>query len=1188
MTTNKEAKIFSPKKLIEVALPLDDINAAAAREKSIRHGHPSTLHLWWARRPLAAARAVIFAQMVNDPGYQQGEGFKYGVNKKEAEIKREKLFQIIRDLVKWENTNNETVLNRARAAIKESWRETCDLNRKHPQAAELFNPEKLPAFHDPFAGGGAIPLEAQRLGLESYASDLNPVAVMINKAMIEIPPKFAGQVPVGPIPAADKTSKKRATKDGFEDWSGAKGLAEDVRRYGHWMREQAFKRIGHLYPKVQITDEMVAERPDLAPYAGEALTVIAWLWARTVTCPNPACGCEMPLLSSFVLSSKKGKEAYLDLLNHNGEFEFFVTRTFNNDLGDKKKGFKRGVSGIFECANCGHVTTRNYTAEQANKVGLGSHQTAVVCEGKKGRVYLSAKYSQLPQNIPEADKSGLQVELSPNPRDVWCRNFGLNTPSDLFTPRQLLALTTFSDLVQEARKKAIADYHGARASRPQKIHHRTKLPHYEAGEHPQHIVFRLADSIPQALLAQWQAVTQPSHASTQAAKQRQRFDQALDQSHGACYLQQSEIATIVANALRYFDGERYRLHSWTIMPNHVHVLVTPLHGNSLSSLVHSWKSYSAKQANQVLGRKGSFWQADYFDRAMRNEEHFERTRVYIEQNPVKAGLCEDAEAWQFGSAWAGGRDALAPTDHGARASRPQKTPDSIPLAEGGCGATAYGDALAVYLGFASDKLGDYNSSLVAWSPTRDQLKTTFGRQALPMVWDYAETNPFANAAGDLVVSINGIFKVLCNFNSHIAGQAVQNDAQTQDISINKVISTDPPYYDNIGYADLSDFFYVWMRRSLKVIYPSLFSTMAVPKAEELVATPYRHGSKEKAETFFLEGMTLAINNMAKKGHPAFPVSIYYAFKQSETKEGSTSSTGWETFLEAVIKSGFAITGTWPIRTERGARTIGIGSNALASSVVLICQKRKLEADSTPRRQFQRQLREQMPEALEAMIGGETGTAPIAPVDLAQAAIGPGMAIFSKYAAVLNQDGSSMSVHDALILINRAITDYLNPDGGNFDADTLFCDDWFSQYGWSEGQFGEADTLARAKGTSVDGVRDAGVIESGGGKVRLLKWAEYPIDWDPRNDTRTPIWEACHQMIRVLNQQGESEAGALLAAMSEKGESIRQLAYHLYTLCERKKWADEARAYNELIGAWHAIVAASHETGHRNEQFGMDV
>lgn len=963
-------KIYSPKKLIEVALPLDDINVAAAREKSIRHGHPSTLHLWWARRPLAAARAVIFAQMVNDPGYQQDGGFKYGVNKKEAEIKREKLFQIIRDLVKWENTNNEEVLNRAREAIKESWRETCHLNRNHPQAAELFNPEKLPAFHDPFAGGGAIPLEAQRLGLESYASDLNPVAVMINKAMIEIPPKFAGQAPVGPLPEGEKQQNL------MEDWSGAKGLAEDVRRYGHWMREEAFKRIGHLYPKVKITDDMIAERPDLKAYAGEELTVIAWLWARTVKSPSPAFShLEVPLVRSFVLSTRKGKEAWVEPVIQNDSYQFVVRMGKKPEDAIQGTVLRTGGTCIISRA----AMPFTYIREEGKAGRISKKLMAVVAEGKRGRVYLSPTQEMV--NIANSATPDWRPEhgLPVNPRDFKTPNYGMDKFGDLFTERQLVALNTLSDLVEEAKLKVSED--------------------------------------------------------------------------------------------------------------------------------------------------------------------------------AKSNGLED---------------------------------DNSSINEGGTGVTAYGEAIATYLGMAVSRSTNTLNALAVWSQGREQTVNLFSRQAIPMNWDFPEVNPFAGAAGDFALTTNSMCKVIQNAPAMGFGKIIQKDAQTQDISVNKVISTDPPYYDNIGYADLSDFFYGWMRRSLKNIYPNLFSTIAVPKTEELVATPYRHGSKEKAETFFLEGMTLAIENMATKGHPAFPVSIYYAFKQSDTTEGSTSNTGWETFLDAIIRAGFSIDGTWPMRTERPTG-VKVSMNALASSIILICQKREIEAESISRREFQRELRDQMPEALEAMIGGETGATPIAPVDLAQAAIGPGMAIYSKYAAVLNQDGSKMSVHDALILINRAITDYLNPDSGNFDADTLFCDDWFSQYGWGEGQFGEADTLARAKGTSVDGVRDAGVIEAGGGKVRLLKWGEYPQDWDPKSDTRTPIWEACHQMIRTLNQQGESEAGSLLARMPERGEPIRQLAYHLYTLCERKKWAEEARAYNELIGSWHAIVSASHEVGHKGTQseLGLD-
>jgi putative DNA methylase len=509
--------------------------------------------------------------------------------------------------------------------------------------------------------------------------------------------------------------------------------------------------------------------------------------------------------------------------------------------------------------------------------------------------------------------------------------------------------------------------------------------------------------------------------------------------------------------------------------------------------------------------------------------------------------------------------------------------DGVGIDAGATGATAYGDAVAVYLAFALDKSSNLWSTITSWMSDRGAFRETFARQAIPMVWDFAEANPFSNSGGNFLSAVSKGQKSIQFVPAQKNSVVLQADAASQDISADKIISSDPPYYDNIGYADLSDYFYVWLRRTLKPYFPKLFSTMAVPKAEELVATPYRHGSKEAAETFFMKGMTKAINNMANNVHPAFPVSIYYAFKQAETKAGNTISTGWETFLEAVISSGFLLNGTWPMRTEGRGRLIAKGTNALASSIVLVCKKREKNAQSISRRQFQRELRETMPEALEAMIGGSNGVSPIAPVDLAQSAIGPGMAIYSKYEAVLNQDGSKMSVHDALIMINRAITDHLHPDSGNFDADTLFCDDWFDQYGWKDGPFGEANVLAQAKGTTVDGVAVSGAVTSGGGKVRLLKWSDYPEDWDPKKDKRTPVWEACHQLIRELNQKGETDTGRLLSRMTDKGEAIRQLAYHLYTLCERKKWAEDARAYNELISSWHAIVDAAGRVDQGGEQ-----
>lgn len=955
-----------PKKLIEVALPLDDINAAAAREKSIRHGHPSTLHLWWARRPLAAARAVIFAQMVNDPGYQRELG--RGVNKKEAEARRARLFAIIRDLVQWENTDNEEVLQAARDAIWDSWRETCHLNRHHPQAATLFNLDELPGFHDPFAGGGALPLEAQRLGLAAHASDLNPVAVMINKAMIEIPPRFAGRAPIGPIPAEEKQKKLP------QQWQGAQGLAEDVRRYGHWLRAQAAQRIGHLYPKIRITADMAAERPDLKPLIGDDLTVIAWLWARTVQSPNPAfAGVEVPLAASFVLSSKKGKEAWV-APEIDGKNYRFTVKT-GTPPAEAKNGTKAARGANFFCILSGTPLNEEHIRQEFKIGNAGSRLMAIVAEGKKGRIYLS------PTEEMEKIAQSAQPEWHPetalpdNPRWFSPPIYGMQTYGSLFTPRQLLALTTFSDLIGEVREKIAADY---------------------------------------------------------------------------------------------------------------------------------------------------------------------------------------------------------------RVAHPASDGDDTPLAEGGNGAQAYADAVAVYLAFAVDKTADRGSTICSWDSSRSSTRNTFGRQAIPMTWDFAETNPFSDSTGNFIGGIDWAVDVLQKVPAtQESSLAMQHDAQTQSISQDKIISTDPPYYDNIGYADLSDFFYVWLRRNLRDIYPKLFATLAVPKDEELVATPYRHGGKEAAERFFLDGMTEAMHRLAVQAHPAFPVTIYYAFKQSETRDDATASTGWETFLQAVIHAGFAITGTWPMRTELGNRMVGQGNNALASSVVLVCRPRAADAPSISLRDFRRELKATLPEALEAMIGS-SGASPVAPVDLAQAAIGPGMEVFSRYAQVLESNGAALVVREALVLINRAIDEYFEEDGAG-DAESGFCMAWFKQYGWSSASFGDADTLARAKGTAVASIERGDALEAGGGKVRLRKWQEYAEDWQPKKGEHTSVWEACHHLVRLLNQKGSGAAGAALAVLQEQGNAIYRLAYQLYTLCERKKRAEDARYYNELINAWQLITDAASTAPQQDKQ-----
>ncbi len=960
--------VKSPKKLIEVALPLDAINAAAAREKSIRHGHPSTLHLWWARRPLAAARAVIFAQLVNDPGFQQGGGFRYGKNKKEAAEERKRLFKIIEDLVKWENTTNEEVLEAARAEIRRSWREVCELNKDHPQAAELFNPEKMPGLHDPFAGGGTIPLEAQRLGLEAFASDLNPVAVLINKAMIEIPPKFAGWAPVGPIPKGEQVTTTT--------WPGATGLAEDVRRYGAWMREEAEKRIGHLYPKAEITTEMARKRPDLKGLVGQKLTVIAWIWARTVKSPNPAFShVNVPLASSFLLSTKEGKETHVEPVVEGDRYQFVVR--VGKPPAQASEGTKaKGRGADFRCVLSNAAISGDYIRGEAQAGRMGARLMTIVAEGQRGRVYLSPTEEMERVALSARPEWKPDVEFLQQALGFRVGNYGMTRWSDIFASRQLVALTTFCDLVEEARERV----------------------------------------------------------------------------RRAC---------------------------------------------------------------------------------------------------VALGLADDGQR----------------------------------LDSGGTGATAYAEALGVYLGIGVSRYANPSSSLCTWNSgkSKEDIRYTFGRQAVPMTWDYAEANPFSNSSGNFGDGFDTwLYKAISLLCAVGVGCATQQDAQSQTVTRGRFVSTDPPYYDNIGYADLSDFFYVWLRRTLRSTFPGMFTTMAVPKAEELVATPARHGGKDEAEKFFLDGMTSAMKRLAQQAHPAAPLSIYYAFKQSEARgDAGVSSTGWETFLEAVHRAGLALTGTWPMQTEKEGRTRGNESNALASSIVLVCRPRADDALCISRREFLRELNAVLPEALDEMTKGSgDDRSPVAPVDLSQAIIGPGMAVFSKYSAVLEADGTPMSVRTALQLINRFLAE------DDFDHDSQFCLHWFDQYGWGEGPYGEADVLARAKATSVSGLAEAGVVHTGGGKVRLLRPAEYPSDWDPLKDTRTPIWEALHQLIRALRQEGEGGAGRALAALKPMSEAIRQLAYRLYTLCERRGAAEDARAYNELVTSWTAVESAAGEVPEPKKQLDL--
>ena len=987
------------KKLIEVALPLKAINEASAREKSIRHGHPSTLHLWWARRPLAACRAVLFASLVDDPDsdpvYRKADGT---VDEDRAGLKRAELFNLIEELVKWENSNNPRVINAARAEIarcvasrkielgelaKDTIMFGAGKGEKHPKGAvsgegvtawdvltmkarpevvNAFLAEFAPPVLDPFCGGGSIPLEAQRLGLRAYASDLNPVPVLITKALIEIPPKFAGRPPVHPPDANEQARSKGA-------WSGAEGLAEDVRYYGKWMRDEAEKRIGHLYPKLKITKDMAKDRPDLAAYIGQELTVIAWLWARTVASPNPAVGgVHVPLVRSFWLTTKKGKEAFIEpIIDRKSNSYRFVVRTGKpTDKAVVDAGTKLGRGCKFRCLLSDQPIAETHIKGTGARGELGATLLAVVAEGARGRVYLSPEcVTQIHVDRPR-DLQGIDSPLADDPRNLWCLGYGLDTFDKLFTSRQLVALTTFSDLVQEARAKVLADARRAGT-----------LPH-----------------------------------------------------------------------------------------------------------------------------------------------------------------------------------------------------DDRPLPDGGAGPRAYADSVATYLAFGVSKCCNLSSTLTSWMSDRGAFRETFARQALPMVWDFAEANPFSDSGGNMSMFIERIADTVAASPSITSGSAKQLDATA---AINGVdfpaISTDPPYYDNIGYADLSDFFYVWLRRSLKDVYPSLFATALTPKAQELIASPYRHdGDKHKAQEFFETGLGRAFSRMHEAHASGYPLTVYYAFKQSESDEddGSedgqegrqTASTGWETMLAGLIRSGFAISGTWPMRTESPGRAVARGTNALASSIVLVCRPRASTAPLATRKDFINALRHELPDALKNLQHGN-----IAPVDLAQSAIGPGMAVFTRYAKVIESDGSSMTVRTALGIINQVLDEVLAEQEGDFDADTRWALAWFDQFGVEEGQFGIAETLSKAKNTAVNALVEAGIVKSKAGKVRLLRRDELPDGWDPATDTRLRHWEVVQHLIHTLETKGEAEAAKLLNRLGGMGETARELAYRLYSICERKKWADEALAYNSLVIAW---------------------
>lgn len=896
------------KKLIETSLPLEAINAASVREKSIRHGHPSTLHLYWARRPLAAARAVLFAQLVDDPA-SRPEEFP---TVEEQDAERARLHALIERLVVWENSNDESLLRQAREEIRKS------------------NDGELPAVLDPFAGGGSIPLEAQRLGLEAHASDLNPLAVLINKALIEISPKFAGMAPVHPG-GNDQTHYQRA-----------EGLAEDVRYYGQWMRDEAERRIGHHYPKVKAPD-------------GTEHNVIAWIWARTVKSPNPANPIEVPLVRSWWLSKKKGHEAWIKASVVDGEVCYQVVRNANGPRGDED-----GTVGRKGGHAVGDDTpiSLNYIREEGRNMRVGKHLIAVVAEGLRGRIYMSpseedknaASVAQ-PADVPEGS-------LPKNPRDFKTPNYGLTTWSSLFTNRQLLALTTLSDLVGETRERVLAD--------------------------------------------------------------------ALD--------------------------------------------------------------------------------ADV----------------------------------------RGGGDRLA---------------------AGGTGVQAYADAVATYLALGVSRLSDRCSSICGWDSSRDSVRNFFARQAIPMVWDFVEINPFSSSSGNFLGQIDWVAKAIGQLPVEVAGRVDQIGALGRGYD-NLVISTDPPYYDNIGYSDLSDFFYVWLRRCLQDIYPVVVGTMLTPKAEELVANPYRHDGRKGAEKFFIDGFNAVFHRIRGSANPAVPMTVYYAYKQQDASKEGSASTGWHTLLHGLIEAGWEITATWPMRSELSNRMLSQGTNALASSIVLACRPRPEEAAATTRRAFVARLKAELPGALRTLMLGA-----VAPVDLAQAAIGPGISVFSRYSRVREADGSNMSVKEALLLINTTLDEVLGEQESDFDPDTRFAVRWYRQFGWGTGTSGIADQLARSSDTSIGGLERGGIFEAKAGRARLLPPTELDGAWDPAADGSVSVWEAAVRLAGVMAKEGAEKVAELLADVQARVslDAVKELGFLLFHEAEKKGNTKDAVLFNGLVSAWGDVT-----------------
>jgi len=931
------------KKLIEVDLPLDDINKESAREKSIRHGHPSTLHLWWARRPLAACRAVIFSSMVDDPSSCPEEFPTEEAQRKE----RNRLHDLIRDMVLWESTNeSEQEAVDIRDAARYEIARSVARSRNEP-APDADNPDAVLRYlrdnalpiYDPFAGGGSIPLEAQRLGLRAVASDLNPVAVLINKALIELPPKFAGKPPVNPDADPMGMMVGKGKKAMRVPWRGAAGMANDIRYYGKWIRERAYERIGHLYPKATLQD-------------GTEATVIAWLWARTVPCQNPACGIAMPLMTTFEASRKPNNPHWIrPVVDREAGRVRFVVQDNPEGVPTERTVNSNGAT----CVGCNTTAPLAYVREQARAGKIGEQMTAIVAEGNRRRVFLSPvdEHVRAAENAEPNIRSIPWQKMPTTTYLVSGRGYGIDLWSGLFTKRQLFALGTFVEVMPIVRDEIIE------------------------------------------------------------------------------------------------------------------------HGQSVE----------------------------------------------------------------------------------------------------------YANAVCTYLAFALGKTANRNSRFSFWDSTREIVVQVFGRQAIPMVWDFTDTNPFSKSTGNWTGQVEYVARVLNRLPTDtINGKVRQADATTATYrDSGPVIVTDPPYYDNISYAELSDFFYVWLRLLLRDIYPDLFAGVLVPIQEEMIAAPrFDDEDGENARERFERLMGDTLRLIREQCSPEFPSSIFYAYKQREEERDGVTSTGWDTMLTALVDAGFQIVGTWPMRTEY-TTNLKKNVNSLASSVVLVCRPRAEDAGIATRRKFLDALEAELPGALDRM----TREGHIAPVDLSQAAIGPGMEVYSRYARVETIAGERVPVRDALREINRVIVEYHQREQGALDVESQFCVEWLREHGYVEGEFGRAETLSQAKNVSIDALRDAhGLLEASAGKLRLLRVDEYSPDGRRRLRGEMTAWEGCMRMAWHMrpgdDRLGVEGASAVGRTMGGGVESVERLARILYDYFDGRGDSANAVTFNTLVTSWGAIDKAMRE------------